>query len=82
VSNGVKRLPVVRQGRVVGIVSRANLLHALASVVGELPASATTDVTIREHIMFEFSNKAWSPRDFKVVVRDGVAELWGTITPP
>ena len=59
VSNGVKRLPVVRQGRVVGIVSRANLLHALASVVGELPASATTDVTIREQIMSEFSNKAW-----------------------
>ena len=41
----VKRLPVARQGRVVGIVSRANLLHALASVVGELAASATTDVT-------------------------------------
>ena len=75
----VKRLPVVRQGRVVGIVSRANLLHALASVVGELPASATTDVTIREQITSEFSNKGWSPRDFNVVVRDGVAELWGEI---
>jgi CBS domain-containing protein len=75
----VKRLPVVRQGRVVGIVSRANLLHALACVVGELPGSARTDVTIREQIMSEFSNKAWSPRDFNVVVRDGVVELWGTI---
>jgi hypothetical protein len=75
----VKRLPVVRQGRVVGIVSRANLLHALASVVAELPGSATTDVTIREQIMSEFSNKAWSPRDFNVVVRNGVVELWGAI---
>lgn len=75
----VKRLPVVRQGHVVGIVSRANLLHALASVVGELPASATTDVTIRERITSEFNNKAWSPRDFNVVVRDGVVELWGEI---
>jgi len=75
----VKRLPVARQGRVVGIVSRANLLHALASVVGELPASATTDVTIREQIVSELSNKAWSPRDFNVVVRDGVVELWGEI---
>jgi CBS domain-containing protein len=75
----VKRLPVARQGRVVGIVSRANLLHALASVVGELPASATTDVTIREQIMSELSNKAWSRRDFNVVVRDGVVELWGEI---
>jgi hypothetical protein len=40
-------------------------LHALASIVGELPASAATDVTIREQIVSEFSNKAWSPRDFK-----------------
>jgi CBS domain-containing protein len=77
--SSIKRLPVVRQGRVVGIVSRANLLHALASVVGELPASAATDVTIREQIVSEFSNKAWSPRDFNVVVRDGVVELWGAI---
>jgi len=29
--------------------------------------------------MSELSNKAWSPRDFNVVVRDGVVELWGTI---
>jgi osmotically-inducible protein OsmY len=29
--------------------------------------------------MFEFSNNAWSPRDFNVVVRDGVVELWGEI---
>ena len=75
----VKRLPVVRGGRVVGIVSRANLLHALASVVGDLPASPNTDVTIREQIMSEVGNKAWSPREFNVVVRDGVVELWGTI---
>jgi CBS-domain-containing membrane protein len=77
--SSVKRLPVVRQGRVVGIVSRANLLHALASVVGELPGSAVTDVTIREQIISEVSNKAWSPRNFNVVVRDRVVELWGTI---
>jgi CBS domain-containing protein len=77
--SGVKRLPVVRQGRVVGIVSRANLLHALASLVGDLPASATTDVTIRERIISEFSNKTWSPRECNVVVRDGMVELWGTI---
>jgi CBS-domain-containing membrane protein len=54
----VKRLPVVQQGRVVGIVSRANLLHALASVVGELAASAATDATIREQIMSELSKQS------------------------
>ena len=60
-------------------MSRANLLHALASVVGELPGSAATDVTIREQIVSEVSNKAWSPTNFNVVVRDGVVELWGEI---
>jgi hypothetical protein len=75
----VMRLPVARQGCVAGIVSRASLLPALASVVGALPAAATTDVTIREQIMSELSSKAWSPRDFNVVVRDGVVELWGEI---
>jgi osmotically-inducible protein OsmY len=29
--------------------------------------------------MSEFSDEAWSPRDFNVVVRNGVVELWGTI---
>jgi CBS domain-containing protein len=77
--SNVKRLPVLQQGRVVGIVSRANLLHALASVVEELPASATTDETIREQVLSEFSNKPWSPRDLNVVVRNGVVELWGDI---
>jgi len=72
-------LPVVRQERVVGIASRANLLHAPASVVGDLPASPATDTTIREQITSEFSRKAWSPRDFNVLVRDGVVEFWGTI---
>ena len=69
----------MRQERVVGIANRANLLHAPASVVGDLPASPATDTTIREQITSEFSHKAWSPRDFNVVVRDGVVELWGAI---
>ena len=37
----IKRLPVVRGKLVVGIVSRANLLHALASLAPRAPASAT-----------------------------------------
>jgi len=76
----VKRLPVVREGRVVGIVSRANLLRALASIAHELPASAMTDAAIREQILAELTRQAWTQKDFvDVVVRNGVVELWGTI---
>jgi len=76
----VKRLPVVRGPRLVGIVSRANLLHALASVARELPSGAKTDPGIRDQILSELARQTWVPRDFiNVVVRNGVVELWGTI---
>jgi CBS domain-containing protein len=75
----IKRLPVVQDGKVVGIVSRANLLHALASVVREVKPPAGDDATIRERIMAECAKQPWAPH-VNVVVRDGVVGLWGVIT--
>jgi CBS domain-containing protein len=76
----IKRLPVVRGRRVVGVVSRANLLHALASVVREMPAAAKSDAQIRERILGELAKQPWAPKNFiNPVVRNGVVELWGTI---
>jgi CBS domain-containing protein len=75
----IKRLPVVQDGKLVGIVSRANLLHALASVAREVKAPAGDDATIRERIMAECAKQPWAPH-VNVVVRDGVVELWGVIT--
>jgi CBS-domain-containing membrane protein len=49
----IKRLPVVRGGKLVGIVSRANLLRALASVVGETSPAANDDASIRTRIYAE-----------------------------
>jgi CBS domain-containing protein len=77
----IKRLPVVRGKLLVGIVSRANLLHALASVAPTVPASAATDESIRERLMAEIQHRKWAPTGFiNVIVRNGVVELWGTIT--
>ena len=75
----VKRLPVVQDGKLVGIVSRANLLHALASVAHEVKAPAANDATIREQILTECARQRWAPH-VDVVVRDGVVSLWGVIT--
>lgn len=75
----VKRLPVMQDGKVVGIVSRANLLHALASVAREVKAPAGDDATIRERILAECAKQPWAPH-VNVVVRDGVVGLWGVIT--
>lgn len=74
----VKRLPVMRDGKPVGIVSRANLLHALASLARETPASSGDDAAIRDHILEALAKQRWALA-VNVVVKNGVAEIWGTI---
>jgi CBS domain-containing protein len=77
----IKRLPVVRGKNVVGIVSRANLMHALASLGRAAPAASNSDTAIRNQILKELDKQVWAPVALiDVVVRDGVVELWGTIT--
>src|ERR1700730_15211754 len=77
----IKRLPVVRGKEVVGIVSRANLLHALASLAAAAPPPAKSDVAIREQLLAEFEKQTWAPVALiDAVVKNGIVELWGTIT--
>jgi CBS domain-containing protein len=77
----IKRLPVMRGTEVIGIVSRANLLHALASLSAIASPPANTDAAIRQQLLAEFDKQTWAPVALiDVVVRDGAVELWGTIT--
>ena len=56
----IKRVPVVSEGRVVGIVSRANLLRAFASRASKAPAAvATDDSAIRERLLKHLSRQPW-----------------------
>jgi CBS domain-containing protein len=76
----VKRVPVVREGRVVGIVSRADLLHALARLVRTLAAGSRTDEDIRQHVVSALTAEGWVPKSLiEVEVHDGVVELQGRI---
>jgi CBS domain-containing protein len=75
----IKRLPVLREGELVGIVTRTNIMHALVSLAAETKAPAGDDATIREQILVECGKQSWAPMA-DVVVRNGVVELWGTIT--
>ena len=76
----VKRLPVTRSGRMVGIVSRANLMHALASLSRDVPAPPPGgDSAIRDKILAAIAKQDWAPR-VNVIVKNGVAELHGVIT--
>jgi CBS domain-containing protein len=80
-SRRIKRLPVVRSGEVIGIVSRANVVHALVSLAIAAPPPALTDVAIRDALLAQFQELTWAPAALvDPVVKDGVVELWGTIT--
>ena len=77
----VKRVPVVEEGKVVGIVTRANLLHALAGIADEIAPLSAGDTAIREQIFAELKRQTWAPVALiDVTVRKGVVALSGTLT--
>ena len=57
----IKRVPVIRDDRVVGIVSQANLLRGLARLADEAPAATANDLAIREQILAEFRRSGVGP---------------------
>ncbi len=77
----IKRVPVVREGKLVGIISRANLLHGLvASGPDEQRPSTADDRTIREALLHTLADEAGiNTAMVNVVVTDGVVQLWGVV---
>lgn len=76
----IKRVPVLRGGALVGLVSRADLLRALAERIAAEPVVPSGDEAIRERLMAELEKVAWSPREgITIAVEDGVVTLSGVI---
>ena len=77
----IKRVPVMRDGRIVGIVSRANLLHGLATHEDRLGTTPSPDEhTIREEVLALVKREGWITHgSFNVMVSGGVVELWGWV---
>lgn len=78
--NDIKRLPVMRDKVLVGIVTRSNLLQAVASLAREIPDPTADDAHIRERILRTVNATDWRPLGFEVTVRNGVVHLHGIIT--
>jgi CBS domain-containing protein len=78
--NNIKRLPVIRDDKVVGIVSRSNLLQAVASLGKDFPDPTADDDHIRNRVIDTLSKQEWCPFGLSVVVRDGIVHLSGVIT--
>ena len=80
--NAIKRVPIVEEGKVIGIVSRANLLQALASPGTRAKSAATgaDDSKIRETVLSQLKAEPWTrPSLINVIVQDGAVELWGIV---
>jgi CBS domain-containing protein len=75
----VKRVPVVRDGRIVGIVSRADVFRVLAALVDVTPPATVDDIALSARVLAELEKQNWAPRGVNVRVNDGVVELSGTI---
>jgi len=76
--NHIKRVPVISDGKLVGIVSRANLLHALATQ-SHAETPAVSDRIIRKTLVKQFYDAGWVTHGPSVIVKDGVVDLWGWI---
>lgn len=75
----IKRVPVIRDGKVVGIISRANIVRAVGATKGaRAPAGEDDDRSIRARLLVELGGEEWAkmlwPED--VIVRDGIVHFW------
>jgi CBS-domain-containing membrane protein len=77
----IKRVPIVRNGKVVGIVSRANLIQALATFRSKaVPPQPIADAELREKIVSRLKSEPWvRPSLVNVTVTDGAVDLWGIV---
>jgi len=80
-TNHIKRVPVLHDGEIVGIVSRSNLVRALSAA--QTPTAAATtdgDRAIRARLLTELQEQKWANRIWPqdIIVSDGTAHLWFT----
>ena len=77
----IKRVPIVRNGKVVGIVSRANLIQALATFRKKAPLpQPIADTELREKVVSRLKSEPWvRPSLINVTVTDGTVDLWGIV---
>jgi CBS domain-containing protein len=75
--NTIKRVPIVTAGQLVGIVTRANLMQAVASAPKGLEIQPS-DTAIRDRLLVHLKAQPWAEtRLLNVTVSDGIVDLWG-----
>jgi CBS domain-containing protein len=77
----IKRVPVVRDGKVVGIVSRANLVQALVTFGKKRNATEASvdDAGLRDDLLAQLQSQPWWSNNVNIIVHDGNVDLWGIV---
>ena len=76
----IKRVPITKDGKLVGVVSRSNIIQALASSKEEPDSERQSDRAIRLEVLARLGKQRWT--DFgsrNVIVAGGVVHLWGLV---
>lgn len=79
--NRIKRVPIVKNGKLVGIISRANLIQALAGMKKDLAAAKpVTDIDLRQNVMARLKSEPWAKTSLiNVTVNAGDVDVWGVV---
>jgi CBS domain-containing protein len=75
----IKRVPILRDGKVVGIVSRANLLQGLLAREPYPVAAELDDDSVREAVAKELARHSWGSGVSNIVVDNGTVSVWGYV---
>jgi len=80
-SRRIKRVPVMRDGKIVGIISRANLVRALSATLMAAPSGPSgsdDDRTIRAQLLSELGRQPWAGKVWAqdIIVSGGIVHLW------
>jgi CBS domain-containing protein len=79
-SQGIKRVPVLHDGRLVGIISRRDLVRALAQVQTSSAPVKFENAALHRTLRDRFKSQAWlNDACINVAVNDGAVELWGLV---
>ena len=76
----IKRVPVVDNGKVIGIVSRANLVQALLRSQQDISPRQPTEGSVSgDDVVMQLESEPWWPGNVNVIINDGAVELWGVV---
>jgi CBS domain-containing protein len=76
----IRQVPVVAEGKLSGMISRADLVRALARVSIGAPAARSDGGALQEAVWEQIKAQPWLKTSYvNLAVKDGVVELWGAV---